>query len=119
MLGIGEEVQLTVGRQDRQELILNHLNGISTFLKRMLKLNLYLPLIVFIQSFNKAFLEEAEVQTVRATWISRFFLSIFDHVIHHLHGVSSSLAHHLMMTVLRALRIILQDLLSDYAQLLI
>lgn len=79
---------------------------------------LYLPLIVFIESINQAFLEEAEVQAVRASWISRLFLSIFDHVVHHLHGVCS-LAHHLMMTVLRALRIIRQDLLSDYAQLLI
>jgi hypothetical protein len=35
-----------------------------------------------------------------------------------LHGVTS-LAHHLMMTILRALRIIRQDLLSDNAQLLI
>jgi len=84
----------------------------------MLKLNKYLPLIVFIQSVNKAFLQEAEVQTVRAPWISGLFLSIFYHIVHHLHGVTS-LAHHLMMTILRALRIIRQDLLSDNAQLLI
>jgi hypothetical protein len=95
LLGVGEEVQFSVCRQDWHELVLNDLNGIGTFL----------PLIVFIQSVNKAFFEEAEVQTIRAPWISRFFLSIFDHIFHHLHRVTS-LAHHLMMTVLWALRII-------------
>lgn len=85
---------------------------------RMLKLSKYLPLIVLIERINQALIEEAEVQTVRAPRISWLLLSIFDHIVHHLHGVCS-LAHYLMMTVLRTLGIIRQDLLSDNAQLLI
>lgn len=32
LLGVGEEVQLPVGRQDGHELVLNHFNRVSTFL---------------------------------------------------------------------------------------